>query len=181
MQPEIHTNPCAARRSFKSALLLLLWVMLLSSCVTQRRVMNYLAEHPLPADTIVVNEIQYVDTTLFVTLPAEVIHDSIPIIIPCPEAETFVSDTVKTELKFAKASAWVSDRQLKIRLEMIETRLEFHIDSLASVRSKTITVTKTVTEKEKFVPPFYKASLFVNIFFAVLFVMVIYISLRRKS
>ena len=164
-------------RSFKCVLLVLIVASVLSGCVTQRRCLQkYPAQ---PADTVIKEIVTYRDTTVYLTLPADTVTDSIFITIPCPALDDYVSDTVRVDKKLASASAWIERRKLKLQLAMKDAVLEFTIDSIAATRTKTITITETQYVKEKFVPPFYRASLFVNLILILLFIVGIFLSLRR--
>ena len=166
--------------SFKCVLFALAWLAVLPSCVTQRRVMNYLAEHPLPADTVLVEVIEWRDTTFYVPVPADTVRDSIPVVLPCPDAPvSFTSPPVQAVGKYATATAWIERGQLQIKLTMNDVKIAFEVDSLAALKTKTVTVTNTVTVHEKYVPPFYRATLFVSIILLALFVVIIFIALRR--
>lgn len=167
-------------RSFKGIVFLLLWLLILPSCMTQRRVMNYLAAHPLPYDTVTVETIVYKDTTFYVPVPADTVIDSIKIVLPCPDVPvTYKSDTARVVGKYATAKAWIVRDRLTVKLTMNEAYIAFKVDSLAVIKSKTITITDTVTVREKYVPPFYKATLFISIIFLVIFLFIIFIALRK--
>lgn len=180
MQANTSTNPCRSLRSLKSALCVVALLLLSASCVTQRSVMRYLALHPLPADTVTVTDTQWRDTTVYVPMPADTVRDSIQVVLPCPDVPvTYKSDTVKAAGKYAKAEAWLEGDQLKIKLTMNEVKLAFTIDSIAATRTKTVTVTKQVTVEKRVIPPFYRAMLFVSIALFLMFVIIIFIALRR--
>jgi len=164
-------------RSFKCGLFALIVASILSGCVTQRRCLEKYP--PLPADTVIKEIVTYRDTTVYIALPADTLTDSVFIQVPCPGLDDYVSDTVRAEQKLASAAAWIEHRKLKVELAMKEAVLEFTIDSIAATRTKTITITETVYVDKKVVPPFYRASLFVNIILILLFIIGIILSLRR--
>jgi hypothetical protein len=142
--------------------------------------MRYLAEHPLPTDTTVQVVTEWRDTTFYVPVPADTVRDSVPVVLPCPAVSNYASDTAKAVGRYATAKAWIKNGQLHVDLTMNDAQLEFHVDSLAAVRTKTVTVTQQVTVKEKIKPPLYRASLFVNLFFIVLFLLILFLVLRRR-
>jgi hypothetical protein len=100
--------------------------------------------------------------------------------LPCPPKPEFVSDTVKAVGKFATAKAWMKGDVLKIQLTMNDAKLEIHVDSLATARTKTITIHDQVVVKEKVIPPFYRACLYIAIFLALLLALIFFIASRRK-
>jgi PBP1b-binding outer membrane lipoprotein LpoB len=182
LTPFSGTTPLKRLRSYKRMAFVAAWVLLLSSCVTERRVNEYLQKHPQPADTIFKQVISYRDTVIYITLPADTVTDSLAILLNLPEpvtTEGYVSDTVNVEDKFASASAWVVKNKLKIQLRLNKTTLAFAIDSAATVNTKTVTITKNVTVEKRVVPPFYKATLFVSIALFLLFVIGIFLYSRR--
>jgi hypothetical protein len=128
---------------------------------------------------VVTEIVTYRDTTVYLTLPADTVTDSVYIEVPCPALDDYVSDTVRVDKKLASASAWIERRKLKLQLAMKDAVLEFTIDSIAATRTKTVTITEMKIVKEKFVPPFYRASLFVNIILILFFLVGIFLSLRR--
>ena len=175
----LHLSSAAARSragAFKSALIALTWLAILTGCATQRRCLQKFP--PPPADTVTQETVTYRDTTLYVMLPADTVRDSIPVMLPCPQPELSTS-RVSVRNRYANAQTWIANGKLHIDLQMNSASLAITIDSLAATKTKTVTITKTVIVKEKYVPPFYRAMLFVSIFLAVLFVLIIVISLRR--
>jgi hypothetical protein len=162
--------------SFKCGLFALIVASILSGCVTQRRCAEKFPAQP--ADTVIKEIVTYRDTTVYIALPADTITDSIFIAQPCPGFDDYSSDTVRVDKKLASASAWITHRKLKIELAMKEAILEFTIDSIASTRTQTITITETEYVKQRYVPPIYIASLFVNIVLILLFILGIFLSLR---
>lgn len=164
-------------RSFECVLFALAVASVLSGCVTQRRC---LAKFPAqPADTVIKEVVTYRDTTVYLTLPADTVTDSVYIEVPCPALDNYTSDTVRVDKKLASAAAWIERRNLKLQLAMKDAVLEFTIDSIAATRTKTVTITETKIVKEKYVPAFYRASLFVNLILILLFIIGVFLSLRR--
>jgi hypothetical protein len=164
-------------RSLKIALFAFVWLAAFTSCATAKRCAKKFP--PPPADTITTVLTQWRDTTIYVTLPADTLRDSIFIDLPCPPAEHYTSGVVSVENDMAAAKAWVENKRLQLQLELKHRRLEIYIDSVAATRTKTVTITKTEVVKQKYVPVFYKASVFVNGLLVALFIIGIYLSLRR--
>jgi len=164
-------------RSLKIALFACVWLACLSSCATAKRCAKKYP--PLPADTVIVVKTEWHDTTIYLTTPADTLRDTVEITLPCPEADQYVSQIARVENELASAKAWIENKRLRLELQIKERQLAIHIDSVAELRKEIVTVTTTKIVKEKFVPPFYRASLFVNIALMGLFIIGIFLSLRR--
>lgn len=164
-------------RTLKIVLLACVCVAAFTSCATQRRCMAKFP--PQPADTVTTELVAYRDTIVYAYLPADTVTDSVKVVLPCPDADGFVSDTAKVTSRYAGAKAWIADEKLRVRLEVYKSVFAFTLDSAIRASTKTVTVTKTVVVKVRHVPAFYKASLFVNILLVLLFVIGIWLSLRR--
>ena len=162
--------------SFKCAILALTWLVLLASCVTQRRCMEKYP--PVPVDTVTVENTVYKDTTFYVQLPADTLRDTVELVLPCPPPPDFVK-VATVENRFAKATAKIVRGRLTVELMIKDAVLEKHIDSLAVARTKTVTITNNVVIEKKVIPPFYKACLYVSIAFFILFVIFIFVALWR--
>jgi hypothetical protein len=178
LTPFFGTTPLKRLRSFKRIAFVAAWSIILASCATQKRCMERWP--PVPVDTVTVENTVYRDTTFYVTTPADTIRDSIQVVIPCGETQqTFASDTMRTENKFARAAVWIVGTKLRMRLEIKSQQLSLFVDSVAVANTKTVTITKTVTLEKRVVPPFYKATLFVSIALLLLFALGIFLSSRR--
>jgi hypothetical protein len=177
MQPQSKGYARARGRSFKCALSALIWLAVLSSCVTQRRCLEKFP--PLPPDTLTVCTTTYRDTTVYVPMPADTVRDSIPVQLPCPQAANYKSDAVRAVGKYATAAAWLESGQLKIHMTMNDVKLQLTIDSAIKANTKTVTITKSQVLEKRFVPPFYRATLFVSIFLVLLVLGLFFILLRR--
>lgn len=164
------------KRSLKIGLSAVVLLAVVSGCVTQRRCLDKFP--PAAADTIIVESVTYRDTTITVTLPADTIRDSVMIYVDVP-AQDIPPASVTVRNDYAQATARIEHNQLKVDLILNERRLEILIDSAAELRTKTVTITETVIQKERYVPAFYKATLFISIILILLFLAGIYISLRR--
>ena len=165
-------------RTLKFALFALTLLALLPSCVTQRKCL--LKFPPPPADTVTFTDTQWRDTIIYRTLPADTIRDSVEVVLPCPVPPTFKSDTVRAVRPLASAAAWLHGNKLQLRLTLNETTLAFKLDSAIKASAKTTVVTQQIIVEKKVIPPFYRASLFVNLFLIVFVAAIFYIALRRK-
>ena len=147
-----------------------------TSCATQRRCLE---KYP-PVTTIQIKDsIAYRDTTVYVPLPADTITKDTVIVLPCPTPPDFKTPKVKARNRFASAEAWLEGNRLKLRLMQNDTTLAFVIDSALTEYKKTITVTQGHVVKEKYVPAFYKASLFISILAVVLLILKFVVNLKR--
>ena len=108
-------------------LILLSVVILLWGCSPQRRLANLLERFPLDADTVIEyrDTTIYSDTTLYDTIPGEIILDSIfiPVEIDLPFTELTTASTL------ASAHAWVLDNQLRLELTQYDTVFVWKLDS----------------------------------------------------
>jgi hypothetical protein len=180
LPPSGGTTPLKRMRYVKAAVCLAVWLAILPSCATQKRCMEKWP--PMAADTVFKQVVSYRDTIIYITLPADTVADSLAILLNLPEPVTmegYISDTVNVIDKFASASAWVVNKKLKIQLRLNKTTLAFAIDSAATLKEKTVTITKTVIQEKKYIPVFYQACLFVSIILILLFIIGIYLSSRR--
>ena len=178
LTPFSGTTPLKRLRSFKRIAFVAAWSIILASCATQKRCFEKFP--PAPADTVVTQTTVYRDTTFYVTTTADTIRDSIQVVIPCGETQqTFASDTMRTENKFARAAVWIVGTKLNMKLEIKSQQLALFVDSVAVANTKTVTITKTVTLEKRVVPPFYKAMLFVSIALFLLLAVGIFLSSRR--
>jgi hypothetical protein len=104
-------------------------------------------------DTII-----YRDTTIFLTVPGEIVIDSV--FIPCPPpAANFIPDTARAETLFSEAKAWWDYPRIKLLLWQKDTTI-FLMTALKESRhweSLYKEVTKTL-QPVKYVPGIYKVS-----------------------
>lgn len=61
------------------------------------------------------------DTTIYIHLPGQTVHDSV--VIPCPEIPGYVPKRVYAETQLAKASAWWSFPNIKLELIQKDTTI----------------------------------------------------------
>ena len=138
-------------------------ILLLSaaSCITQKKCLQ---RFPPVVQTEIVTQVRdtiiYKDTTVFVTLPGNVIRDSV--IIPCPEPTRPVRiDTARAETSLAEAKAWWSPPRIMLELiqkdTTIELRLENAIKESRHWRSEYEKVVETHVEKK--IPTIYSIAL----------------------
>ena len=143
----------------KAIFILSIVLAVLSSCVTQRRC-NY--KFPSKNDTIRIETIRdsivIKDTTIYITLPGEVVHDSIE--IPCPDpGPAYIPKKVTAETSLAKATAWWSYPVIKLELIQKDTTIEKRLNQALKesyywkTEYKKIIVTP---QPEKHIPGFYR-------------------------
>ena len=130
----------------------------LSSCVTYKRCQS---KYPSARDTIrittVRDSIVYRDTTIFIKIPGESVHDSVP--IPCPEVPGYIPKRVYAETSLAKASAWWSFPNIKLELIQKDTTIERRLDNAIKEafhwKSEFEKIT-VIPEPEKYIPKIVK-------------------------
>jgi len=143
----------------KAIFILSIVLAVLSSCVTQRRC-NY--KFPSKNDTIRIettrDSIVVKDTTIYIHLPGEVIHDSIE--IPCPPPPlSYVPKKVTAETSLARAEAWWSYPVIKLTLVQTDTTIEKRLAGALKesyywkMEYQKITVTP---QPVKYIPGFYR-------------------------
>lgn len=136
-------------------------LLLLSSCVTQKRCME---RFPPVNDTLRIIEVRdtiiFRDTTILIHLPGEILIDSV--LIPCPEpAGPFIPDTARAETSLAVAIAWWKYPAIRLRLVQkdttIERRLRDAIREKIHWRSEYEKVSQVQVVKE--IPGIYKIAI----------------------
>jgi hypothetical protein len=162
----------------KRIVLFLLLAIAFSSCVTRKKCMTRFPPEVkiVTKDSVVYREkITVRDTTITVKLPADTIEVSVPV-----EVQVKV-DPVTVESKCAKASAWIKDGKLNIRLTTKDAEIQIHIDSARTEatywKERYNTDQKTITVKEKVVPGIYRASLWICV--GLVLAIIGYLSLRK--
>jgi hypothetical protein len=142
----------------KGSLIVFLILLILSSCVTQKRC--YL-KFPPTVDTIKITIIKdsiiYRDTTIFIKLPGELRIDSVE--IPCPDVPGYIPEKVFAETSLAKASAWWQFPNIRLELIQKDTTIERRLDNAIKEawhwQEEYTKITKTPMEV-KVIPGFYK-------------------------
>lgn len=159
---------------------IILTLILISSCVTQKRCMT---KYPPIADTVVTvitrDSIVFKDTTVYITLPGETIIDSI--VIPCPPMPDYVPDTAKAETDYALAIAWYDPPKLMLRLDQKPSTLEIRLDS--ALREAYYWKDKyenvSTVQPVKYIPIIYKVALWMVIGVILFVVFTIIVRLAR--
>ena len=95
-----------------------------SSCLTEKQ---WRARFPTDTLRISYDSLVYRDTTIYRTLPGEVVHDSIPFPVNVPGEVNLPPVEAHTSLAYAKA--WVKDRQVQIYLQQYDSVFAFKLDS----------------------------------------------------
>jgi hypothetical protein len=135
----------------------------LSSCVTQRACQKHF---PPSRDTVrivtVRDSIVIRDTTVFIKIPGETVHDSV--VIPCPDpGPAFIPDTAIVRTDFAIAKAWFQFPTIKLRLTQPDTTLQIRLDNAikeawhwkTEYEKITVTPQPIIT---KYIPGIYKVA-----------------------
>ncbi len=178
----------------KNFLYILITVFLTTACVTERKVVNYIEDHPsilnryLSLDTgwqsPIIDTI-YKPDSIPVYIPGEIKYVKIPIEIPCPKTKDFVSDTAYASTKSAEAWTWISDGKIHLILEQIENFYKIRYDSARMIinilESRLITETLRPPPEKIPVKWYYKAALwgFVGMIFLLIVLIVILKLLKR--
>jgi len=132
------------------------------SCVTSSKCRR---KFPTQSDTIKIvhtkDSIIIKDTTIYIHLPGEVVHDSIE--IPCPDpGPAYIPKKVYAETSLAKASAWFQWPNIKLELiqkdTLIVKKLENAIKEMYHYKNLYTNVTNTL-QPVKYVPGIYKIAL----------------------
>jgi len=118
------------------------------------------------------------DTTIYIHLPGEVVHDSIE--IPCPDpGPAYIPKKVYAETSLAKASAWFQWPNIKLELIQKDTtitqRLENAIKEMYHYKNLYTNVTNTL-QPVKYVPGIYKIALWLWV--GVILAVVGYVAVR---
>jgi hypothetical protein len=157
----------------------------LSGCVTQRRCTEKFPPQ-ISSDTFIKDsvrtETKYRDTTIYIPIPGKVVHDSIPIPIPCPEAKKIVSDTIRTETEFAIAKAWIEGDELHIELEQKDTSYKADIKNAIRERDYYKYLYEKSNTKQvqivKHVPLFWRIAGWIGISFVIGFCVFLYVKIK---
>lgn len=148
-------------------LLYLAVLSLLMSCVTQRRCNT---KFPPSVDSVykyvVRDSIIIKDTTIYIHLPGEVVHDSIQ--IPCPDpGTTYIIKKVFAETSLARAEAWFQFPNIKLILVQKDTTIIKRLDNAIKEAYYWKTEYEKITVKPepvKYIPKIYKHALSICIF-----------------
>ena len=126
----------------KNLLILLVSIVLLSSCVTQRKCMDKFP--PPPNDTITNTKIVETirDTTIIVEIPADTVYKMEPIKIG-PDG-IVNHPKIRLDTKHAWAEAWVENNVLKMKLYQKESEIEATIQG--AIREYVENNTTTIVE-----------------------------------
>lgn len=139
---------------------LIVFLALLSSCVTQRRCS---IKFPIVVNSSVKETVRdsivYRDTVIYVGIPGELRTDSIP--IPCSDVLGYIPQKVYAETSLARASAWWSYPNIKLELIQKDTTIERRLDNALKEayhwqsEYEKITVTP---QPLKYIPGIYKVA-----------------------
>jgi len=128
----------------KVKLIGLLLLALFSGCVTQKKCSSKFppVSEIIYKDSIIEREVTvYVDTIIYVELPAKEVVKEVKIPVPI----TFKSDTVYAVGDYASAKAWVAKRELKLKLN---EGARIKLDLEKAIRETTYWKEKYVKDKK---------------------------------
>jgi hypothetical protein len=124
-------------------------------------------------DSIVVK-----DTTIYIDLPGEVVHDSIE--IPCPDpGPAYIPKRVYAETSLARASAWWSYPVIKLELVQKDTTIERRLAGAIKESYYWKSLYEKLSfrpEPVKYIPGFYKFCTFA--FIGIILAIAGYVALR---
>lgn len=123
------------------------------SCATRRRCME---KFPVVSNTLRIittrDSIVVRDTTVFIKIPGEIVHDSVPIPCPPPPA-SYIPDTAYAETSLTYAKAWWRYPVIKLLLVQKDTTIEQRLDSALKesyhFKSEYLKIKEVITIKEK--------------------------------
>jgi len=165
---------------------IILLSLVMTSCMTQRRVYRYIREHPLPStsDTlireVVRDTIIYRDTTIYITLPGGSGRDSVGVDTGEVEIRAkkpsrglnlrYIPDTATVKTNLAIAKAWLDPgppAYIHVTLHQHDTLLAVKLDSALAReqhwRDRYMEVKKTQTVPQRFIPNLYKVTFWIVI------------------
>lgn len=137
----------------KTLIFLMLSLLFFTSCITQNRMdrkcrkakLNYeiaATKWGCPKDldcTFVQSQVIIKDTTIFVPVPGETVHDSIPVII----TKGLINSPLSTlETTYSRSKAWVVDGILKHTLDQKPSTIPFTIPG--AIHNSTSNTVKTI-------------------------------------
>lgn len=107
---------------------------------------------------IVKDSIIIKDTTIYIILPGEIVHDSVQ--IPCPDpGSAYIQKRVTAETSLAKAEAWWQYPNIQLRLTQKDTTIETRLRGAIIERNHYKSLYEKlsiVPDPVKFIPKFYK-------------------------
>jgi len=110
---------------------------------------------------VVKDSIVIKDTTIYIHLPGEVVHDSVP--IPCPDpGPAYVPKKVRAETSLAWAEAWFQFPNIKLLLVQKDTTIEERLRGVIIERNHYKSLYEKLSikpEPVKFIPSVYKIAL----------------------
>lgn len=145
----------------KAISVLLAVLALLTGCVTQKRCNT---KYPLSVDSIYKyvtrDSIVIKDTTIYLYLPGEIVHDSVK--IPCPDpGPAYIPKRVTAETSLARAEAWWQYPNIQLRLVQKDTTIEQRLAGALKEAYYWESEYNKITvkpEPEKYIPGIYKVA-----------------------
>ena len=122
------------------------------------------------------------DTTIYLYLPGEIVHDSVK--IPCPDpGPAYIPKRVTAETSLARAEAWWQYPNIQLRLVQKDSTIETRLRGAIIERNhyKSLYEKMTVNpEPVKVIPKIYKVSLWLCIGAIVAFAIWVFIKYKVK-
>ena len=156
----------------KNYVLIFISLLLLSSCVTQRRCLQKFPP-VVSSDTVYYettrDSIVYRDTTIIITLAGQTVIDSIFI-----KPGIVQTSPVILETSLARAEAYYKTPKVYLKLVQKDTTLNIRLDSALKEayywKTSFMNITNQSIQKEKYIPNFYKVCtwLLIGIVFSIL-------------
>ncbi len=164
-------------------LLFLAVLSVLAGCVTQKKCNT---KYPSSIDSIYKyvtrDSIIIRDTTIYITLPAETVHDSVK--IPCPDpGPAYIPKKVFAETSLARAEAWWQYPNIQLRLTQKDTTIEERLRGTIIERNHYKSLYEKLSfkpEPVKYVPKFYKYCTLGFFASVIIFAVKIYIKYKVK-
>ena len=169
-------------------LLLLLFGLFMTSCVTQKRCLR---RYPPATESSRIEKTRdslvYRDTTVYVTLPGKRVVDSID--VPCPVVHppaplkggiASKPDTAFAETELASAKAWYSRQRVHLELVQKDTTLQLQLDNALkeSYHWQSEYEKAKIVQQVKYIPGVYRVAFWLWIF--VIFGITLFLVLKYK-
>ena len=174
------------RKTMKQKLnlyLILLILILFSSCVTQKKCVKRYPPETIRVryDSIVIKDTTiYKDRLVPYAVKADTVYKDKLILVPI----ALNVPPLIAENDYAKAKAWIQDSKLKLQLEQKDQVVQFKLDSAdKEVRHwkyqyRLESEKQTTVIREKFIPRIYKTALFIVIGELIALIIYMYVKLK---
>lgn len=116
--------------------LFIILIVFITGCTSQKRCMK---KFP-PKDPIINTVVAYRDTTIYKTIPGEVVKEYVELQVEIPIPDTMI--TAKTQ--YAVAQAGLTSNELWLDLIQKETKVIFKLDSVLVYQTDTVTIDRPI-------------------------------------